>query len=138
MVEIQIFNSFREMMEAEQKAREAADARVRPWQLRARSGDILVSLPYDDLPVFHELLDNEKMVKEYLWKYGDSFEKEGIYTLDIYNEPHMKNYRFCRNYSKLVPQGELGDIHLSVTIGKISRECFNDLREKGFRLRTPI
>ena len=122
------------MIEAERKAREAADARVKPWHLRARAGDILVSMPYEDLVVFHELLDNEKLVKEYLWKYGDDYEDEGIYILDIYNEPHMKNYRFCRNYSAVVPEGELGDMHLSIAICRITRERFDDLKEKGFRM----
>jgi hypothetical protein len=135
VVEFEIFGSFEEMMEAERKAREAADARVESWQLKARSGDILVSMPYEDLPVFHELLDNEKIVRENLWKYGDDYEEEGIYTLDIYNEPHMKNYRFCRNYSEVVPEGELGDIHLSIAICKISREYFNELKERRFRVR---
>ena len=64
MVQFEVFGSFEEMMEAEQKARERADRYVQPWQLRARSGDILVSLPYEDLPIFHELLDNEKIVKD--------------------------------------------------------------------------
>jgi len=134
LVEFEIFSSFEEMMDAERKAREAADAKVLPWQLKARSGDILVSMPYEDLAVFHELLDNEKIVKKNLWKYGDSYEEEGIYTLDIYNEPHMRNYRFCRNYSEVVPDGELGDIHLSIAIGKVSKEVFNELKEKGFRI----
>jgi len=122
------------MMDAERRARETADARVRPWQVAARSGDILVSLPYEDLPVFHEILDNEKLVKENLWKYGDEYEEEGIYLLDTYNEPHMRYYRFCRNYSVMVPQGELGDFHLSTAIGKVSRDQFNELKANGFRI----
>ena len=35
-------------------------------------------LPEYGFPVFHEILDNEKIVKENLWKYGDDYEEEGI------------------------------------------------------------
>ena len=138
MVQFEVFGSFEEMMEAEQKARERADRYVQPWQLKARSGDILVSLPYEDLPIFHELLDNEKIVKDYLWKYGDNYEEEGFYILDLYNKPHMKNYRFTRSFSSACPEGELGDIHLSIAIGKISREKFDEIRQNGYRLDEPL
>jgi len=134
LVEITFHDSLEDMFEAEEKARKAADTYVQPWQEKCRAGDILVSDPGYGFPIFHELLDNEKLVKENLWKYGDEYEDEGIYTLDIYNELHMKNYRFCRNYSEVVPEGELGDIHLSIAIGVVSREYFDELKENGFRI----
>ena len=131
---ITFYDSFEDMMEAERKAREAADARVRPWQLKSRAGDILVSDPGHGFPVFHEILDNEKIVKENLRKYGDDYEDEGIYVLDTYSQPHMENYRFTRSYSVVVPEGEYGDIHLSIAIGKVSREVFGELKKNGFRM----
>lgn len=134
MVEIKFYDSWEEAMEAESKAREAADAKVRSWQQRVRAGDILVSQPYPDLVVFHEVLDIERIVGDNLKKYGEDYEPEGIWTLDIYKEPHMKNYRFCRNYSEVVPQGELGDIHLSIVLGKIDTEVFKYLKEREFEL----
>lgn len=67
-------------------------------------------------------------------KYGDDYEDEAIYILDLYNQPHMENYRFCRSYSVVVPEGEYGDIHLSIAIGKISREYFEELKSKDFML----
>ena len=131
--DITFYDSFEDMIEAEQNAREAADARVQSWQQECRAGDILVSDPGYGFPIFHEMLDNEKIVKDNLWKYGDDYEDEGIYLLDTYNEPHMRNYRFTRSYSVVVPEGEYGDIHLSIAIGKISRDVFNELKSNDFR-----
>jgi hypothetical protein len=132
LVEITFYDSWEQAMEEERKAREEADARVQPWQFKCRAGDILVSDPGYGFPVFHELLDNEKIVGENLEKYGDDFEDEAIYTLDIYNQPHMRFYRFCRNYSEVAPEGELGDIHLSIAFGRIDREGFEYLKARGF------
>lgn len=132
MVDITFYDSFDEMMEAEKKAREAADARVLPWQEKARAGDILFSDSGYGFPIFHELLDSEKIVGENLLKYGDDYEDEGIYLLDTYSEQHMRFYRFARNYSEACPEGELGDFHLSIALGRIDRPVFEILKEKGF------
>jgi hypothetical protein len=134
--DVTFFDTFEDMMDAESKAGEAADAMVQPWQKECRAGDILVSDPGYGFPVFHEILDIEKIVKDDLWKYGDEYEEEAIYMLDTYNEPHMRNYRFTRSYSVVVPQGEFGDIHLSIATGKVSREYFNELKGRGFVLET--
>ena len=132
MVKVTFYGSFEDMMEAESKARQQADTRVTPEQKKYRAGDIVVSDPGYGFPIFHEILDIEKLVRDNLRKYGDDYEEEGSYILDIYNEPHMKNYRFCRSYSVVVPEGELGDIHLSIAVGQVSREYFNRLKENGF------
>lgn len=134
MTEITFYGSFVEMMEAEELARKKADSYVQPWQEKGRAGDILVSNPGYGFPVFHEILDNEKIVGDNLKKYGDDYEEEGIYILDLYRESHMKHFRFCCNYSVVVPEGELGDIHLSIVIGKITRELFDEIRDNGFRI----
>ena len=135
MVEFEAFGSWEEMMDAELRARKIADSRVQDWQRKARAGEILVSQPYQDLVVFHETLDNEKIVGDYLKKYGDDYEEEGKYILDTYCfNPDEWNYRFCNNYSQVVPEGELGDIHLSIAIDKISGEEFKKLKASGFSL----
>ena len=131
MVEITFYDSWEDAMQDERKAREAADARVTPEQEKYRIGDIVVSDSGYGFPIFHEILDNEKIVKDNLWKYGDDYEDEGIYTLDIYREPHMKYFRFANNYSEVCPDGEHGDFHLSVGIGRVSRETFEELKERG-------
>ncbi|MBU0515442.1 MAG: hypothetical protein KJ621_11775 [Proteobacteria bacterium] len=134
MVKVTFYDSFEEMMEAEQEARAAADVRVQPWQEKSRADEILVSDSGYDFPIFHEILDPEKIVGENLKKHGDEYEDEGIWFLDLYREPHMKCFRFARNYSEACPEGELGDFHLSVAFGKIRREAFEELKERGFRL----
>jgi len=132
-VSISFYGSFEEMMEAERKAREEADARVTAEQKKYRPGDIVVSDSGYGFPIFHEILDNEKMVKENLQRYGEEYEDEGIYILDTYCfNPEPWHYRFARNYSEACPEGELGDFHISVGLGKISREYFEELKAKGF------
>ena len=66
IAEITFFDSWDEAIEAEAKARESADARVQHWQQKVRAGDILISDPGYGFPIFHEVLDNEKIV-------GDNF-----------------------------------------------------------------
>ena len=66
MTEFTFYESLEELFDAEEKARKAADAKAKDWQKEARAGEVLVSQPYPDLIVFHEILDNEKIVKKYL------------------------------------------------------------------------
>ena len=134
MVDVTFYGSFEEMQDDLGRAMNEADARVTEEQKRYRSGDIVLSDSGYGFPIFHELLDNEKIVKENLLKYWDDYEDEGIYTLDLYNEPHMKYYRFANNYSEACPEGELGDFHISEGLYRIPREAFEYLKEKGFRL----
>jgi hypothetical protein len=68
-------------MEQEQKARERADRYFQPWHYKVRAGDILISDSGYGFPIFHEVLDNEKIVGENLKKYGDDYEEEGLYIL---------------------------------------------------------
>ena len=138
-MDIEFFDSWQDAMKAERKAREKADARVQPWHYKLRAGDIAVSLPYPDLPVFHELLDNELLVKKNFERYGSDYESEAVYVLDLYCfNPEPWNYRFCRNYSEVVPDGELGDVHLSILLGKVTREDFEKYRRNNFYIIEPI
>jgi hypothetical protein len=138
VVKITVHDSFEDMMNTIADARDSADARVLDFQKKYRSGDILVSDSGYGFPIFHEILDNEKLVKGNLWKYGDDYEDEGFYTLDLYNEPHMKYFRFCNNFSEACAWGELGDYHISQTIGKISRDDFEKLKDNGFNIDESI
>ena len=133
-MDITFYDSVDAMFDAERKARLEADKRVQPWHYRLRAGDIVVSDPGYGFPVFHEILDNEKIVKDNFQKYGDEYEEEGMYILDLYCfNPEPWNYRFCRSYSEVVPDGELGDIHLSIALGKLKNwEDFQRLKAKGF------
>lgn len=134
MVDVTSYGSFEEMMEDLGRSMKAADARVTEDQKKYRIGDIFVSDSGYGFPIFNEIKDIEAAVKDMLWKYGDEYEDEGIYTLDLYREPHMKYYRFCKAYSEVVPEGEMGDVHISVGLFRIPREAFEDAKEKGFRV----
>ena len=128
------YTSFEEMLADIRQATKEADERVTPQQQRYRPGDIVVSDSGYGFPIFHEILDIEKIARDDLWKHGDAVEDECIYLLDLYREPHMKNYCFTRSYSEACPEGELGDIHRSIGQFRISRENFEEIRQKGFRL----
>lgn len=134
MVEITFYDSDEDMWEDLGRAMKAADARVTEEQKKYRAGDIFLSDSGYGFPIFNEILDIEKLVKDNLWRYGDDYEDEGIDTLDLYREPHMKYYRFCRAYSEVVPEGELGDVHLSVGLYRIPKELFEEISARGFRL----
>ena len=87
------------------------------------------------LPRLAGLINIEKLVKENLAKYGDEYEEEGMYLLDSYCfAPEMRFYRFARNYSEACPEGELGDFHISIGLGTIPREVFEELKRKSFRV----
>ena len=131
-MKITFHDSFEDMLEEMRKGTEAADAMVTEEQRRYRPGDIVVSDPGYGFPVFHVILDIEKVVKESLFKGGS--DRDGIYTLDLYREPHMRNYCFTKSYSEACPEGELGDIHRSIGIGKISRDVFEEIRANGYRI----
>ena len=136
MVEVTFYESDDEMWQDLRNKMSEADSRVQPWQLKHKAGDILVSDPGYGFPIFHEVLDNEKIVGESLKKYGDEYEDEGFYILDTYcfgEKPW--HYRFCNNFSEVCEYGELGDFHISGSLGKLRyREDFEKLRENGFAL----
>jgi len=133
-MQFKAYDSFEDMMQDIRDASESADQRVTPEQKRYRPGDIVISDSGYGFPIFHDLLDIEKIVKDNLWKYGDNYEDEGIDILDLYREPHMKFYCFTKSYSEAVPQGELGDFHRSQGLYRIPRVLFEDIKNDGFRI----
>jgi len=110
-MKVEFYNTFDEMMAAIEQARKAADAKVQPWQAEVKAGDYVILL--NDLV--------------------------GVILVEIleeYRQEHMKNYRFSRAYSVVVPEGELGDIHVSQVDAVIPKELFDQmlklLREDEF------
>lgn len=88
------------------EARRAADALVLGWQRQVRPGDRCLSYNHEvELFVFHEILDPLA---------GAVDEEERTYLRETYAEPHMEHYRFTKSYSAMCPEGELGDIHVSI------------------------
>ncbi len=134
MADVTFYNSFDDMMDDLGKAMKQADSRVTNEHRRYRPGDIVVSDSGYGFLIFNDLQDIEKLVGENLRKYGDDYEDEGIYTLDLYREPHMRYYCFSKSYSEMCPEGEYGDFHISQGLFRIPRYVFEELKKKGFRL----
>lgn len=133
-MDITFYASDEEMWEDLGRQMKAADARVTDGQKRYRPGDIVMSDSGYGFPIFNEIQDIEKLVGENLRKYGDSYEDEGIYFIDLYREPHMRYYCFAKSYSEACPEGEYGDFHISQGLYRIPREVFDELKENGFRI----
>jgi hypothetical protein len=87
-----------------------ADAQVEPWQSEMKDGDHFVHIVDMDGPVaIYGVIEDSKYEED----------------LELYNEPHMKNYRMCRCWSILCPEGELGSIHVATIQKKLSPSQFN-------------
>ena len=105
MVYMEFFDSVEEMFEAERKAQEAANARVQDWQREIKAGDCFrQSTPYG-FDIYGEVLEE-------------------------YQAEHLRNYRFCYCFSAACPEGERGDVHLSVIDELIDREAFEAMKRK--------
>jgi len=97
MVQIQTFDSFEEMQDAERKARTKADSQVQWWQARVRKGDCFKQWTEYGFYIFGEVLEE-------------------------YEEEYLKNYRFCDCFSEGCPEGEIGDVHVSQITALISKD----------------
>ena len=109
-MEIQSFDSTKEMFDEIRQAREAADARVKPWQAAIKLGDHFVRVVMFDA--------------ERLTIYGEIIESPFLQDREIFDQPHMKYYRFSRCFSVACPEGEIGDVHVSTILSLIDKETF--------------
>ena len=105
MVIVEFFDSIEEMLEAEKKAREAADARTQDWQKKIKPGDCF----RQETPYGFDI-------------YGE--------VLEEHDAEHLKNYRFCYCFSAACPDGEKGDVHVSQVTEVISREDYEAVKAK--------
>ena len=78
------YDTLDDMMQSIQDASQSADESVTEQQQKYRPGDIVMSDSGYGFPIFHDIIDIEKMVKDNFKKYGDNYEEEGIYLLDHY------------------------------------------------------
>jgi hypothetical protein len=121
---ITFYGSFEEMLEAEEKARKAADARVQPVQSQIRAGQHFINFRYGpDLPIFGQILSVSKLGID---------DEEQRYIDETYAQPHMKYYRPTKAYSAVCPEGEIGDVHLSEVWAIIDTELFDWYRQNGW------
>ena len=108
-MEVEFFDTVEEAEERIEQARKAADARVAPWQAELKRGDLFMARSGEGFPVFGEVLET-------------------------YREKRLQHYRFCRCWSEVCPEGELGDVHVSTVVCKVGPELFERLRKEGWRL----
>jgi hypothetical protein len=116
-MEFEAFDSFEAMMDAIDKARIAADGRVKDWQSAIKTGDHFAQATEYGFFIFGEVLDG-----------GDE---------EFYTTPEGKNYRFCKAYSMACPEGECGDVHVSVITAIITKALFEIIRDKGWNIDLP-
>jgi len=108
-MKVEFFDTAEEAAEALTKAMKAADARVQHWQAQVKPGDCFMSDSGEGYPVFGEVVEG-------------------------YREKHLQHYRFCRCYSTVCPEGELGDVHVSTIRCIVFRELFERLKQQGWQV----
>lgn len=118
MAQITPIGDMDEFFETTTRQREAADQRVEPWQNEMKAGDHFVRI----VVASGRLLVIYGVIEEL--KYEEDQE--------LHDEPHMKHFRFCRCYSVACPEGELGDVHVSVMQKKLSPTQFKAAQEMGW------
>lgn len=129
MARLKFYASMDEMWADEARNREAADARVTPAQASMAVGDCYMRYESDfGLVVYGEVLDPSVPAAPY--DKNVSPEELAEYKADgaIFDEPHMRYFRFCRCFSVIEPRGELGSIHCSTMDVPIPRHVFEIAR----------
>lgn len=110
-MKVTAFDTLDEMMEAIDENRRAADSQVKPWQAAVKPGDYFVqTTPYDFLIFGHVLKPHAR----------------------FYKTEQGRHYRFCKCFSVVCEDGEMGDVHVSQIALIISEETFLRYREKGW------
>jgi len=110
MPRIETCESIEELLRAYREAERAADARVQEWQRQIKTGDCFKQTTPDGLEIFGEVLGP-----------------------DIGG----KNWRSCRCYSFVCPEGEAGSVHISQMDTLIDRKTFEAIwskLKKAYRL----
>lgn len=128
MAKFEMFDSLEGMFAALEVSRTTADAQIRPWQRALSVGDCVLRYDSDmDLFIWGRLRDPVADDRE-----CGADEDEVAYTQELYASPHMAGFRAGRHFSVVVPDGELGDIHVSTVICKISQAQFDAARAAGW------
>ena len=88
----------------------------------------------DDLSLAMQVADENIQEWQKAIKKGDCYMQETEYGFNIYGkvlknsyrQKNLRNYRFVKAYSVACPEGEIGDIHVSVISRIISKEEFEE------------
>jgi len=101
LIEIDPDRSIVVILREQKRAEEAADQRMQEWQERIKTGGCFRRMA-DGLEIYGEVI-------------GDGWKE---------------NWRRCRCYSFICPEGEAGFVHVSQMDELISRERFEAIRKK--------
>jgi len=104
-MQIEPCESIEELVRSEEFARQAADSRTQDWQRQIKKGDCFKRLTPYGLEIFGEVLKG-------------------------YEAEDLKNFRVCRCYSFVCPEGEIGDVHVSTIDSLIDRDTFEMVKNK--------
>jgi len=99
---ITFYENTEDMLDALTDAMEAADGNTQEWQKYIKKGDCFWHDTEYGFKIYGEVLDN------------------------AYCEKHIKNYRFCKCYSAICPEGETGDVHVCTVVGLLTRAEFEE------------
>lgn len=113
--------------------RQAADENVRPSQILSH-GDFFLR-EYHGFRIYGEVLDVGGVLLNGQQLSSLSEEEREEYDDGVaqYAQPHMRFYRFTKCYSVACPRGEMGDVHLSTVVQKLTTEEFLTAKAKGWR-----
>jgi len=125
---VQEFNSLEEMLAEIARQREAADAHVGDRGRLFRPGQRFVRLaPEFGTIIYGEILDPIEAERE-----AGADEDELEFQRQLRDAPHMVNFRFCRCWSEICPEGEFGDVHVSSMHLDITAAEFDRARDAGW------
>lgn len=123
-----MFDDMDEMVAAEAAAQDEAAKLVQPWQREIAVGDKFVKVSRG-FAIFGEVLDPSEVLRQI-----DADEDEIAFETELRAEPHMQNFRFCRLYSPIYPEGQMGDVHIATVSAIISEDIFETFRKRGWRV----
>jgi len=128
MAKLEMYDSLEAMFAAMESNRAAADAQIQPWQRTLTAGDCVLRYDSDmDLFIWGQLRDPVAEEREL-----GADEAEVAYVQELYASPHMAGFRAGRHFSVIVPDGEIGDIHVCTVICKLSQAQFDAARAAGW------
>lgn len=132
-MKVESFEKIEDLFAVINANRIGADLRREPWQKELKIGDhVLRYEPSCDIFIYTRLRDP---VEDDRACGSTEEELEGIARL--YASPHMEGFRAGLHFSAIVPEGELGDLHVSTVLCKISQAQFDAARAAGWPEKGP-
>ena len=116
-----MFDDIGDFLKEEQRAQDEAALRIPPWAATIKVGDFVTREHKSRSHTFRIWSEVLPMTEED----EEGNEIEGSY------EGHA--YRFTRSFSVICPDGELGDVHLSVIERIVTRDEFEAARARGWK-----